>query len=281
MGIEASAIFASMSESQISFHVGLGKTASTFLQKRLFPRLEGVHYLPTGRYRSSKQLIAKSESPKILVSREFDRQFEQEVRWFTSTYPQARIIVVFRRHSSWVASQYRRQVKNGFTGSVQDFIDLEQNRGIWDVKELSYYSKIRLIQACCQNPPLVLLYEDLVEHPSGFVDCITNYLGASLKRPVSFRPVHRSYSDQQLKVLQAFCKRWVPNPPRGKQNKVWHWLTYKPIWALFHLVLFAARFLPNRWVSGRPLLDAEYVAAIDEYAADDWRQVCGFADRPS
>ena len=69
-------------EKQIYFHVGLGKVASTYLQHEVFPKLKGIHYLPTGKYKRSKSIIPQLEVAKVLVSREFDRQFEDEVRWF-------------------------------------------------------------------------------------------------------------------------------------------------------------------------------------------------------
>ena len=107
--------------SEIYFHVGTGKTGSTFLQARIFPLLNGIYYIPTNRYHKIFQEIEKSSSTKILVSREFDQQLEREVKCFSKKYPNTTPIIVFRRHDSYIASQYRRFVKNGFTGNFQAF----------------------------------------------------------------------------------------------------------------------------------------------------------------
>ena len=41
---------------EIFFHVGTGKTGSTFLQSRIFPKLKGIHYiLPIGTIKSLKK----------------------------------------------------------------------------------------------------------------------------------------------------------------------------------------------------------------------------------
>ncbi len=96
---------------EIIFHVGLGKTGSSYLQQHFFPKLKGIHYIPTSRYRFSPKIITKRHHQKYLVSREFDRQFDREVEWFSAMYPDARPVMVLRRHDSWIASQYRRQVK--------------------------------------------------------------------------------------------------------------------------------------------------------------------------
>ncbi|MEQ9306731.1 MAG: hypothetical protein RJQ14_22645, partial [Marinoscillum sp.] len=92
-------------DKQVYFHVGLGKVASTFLQQRVFPALGGIHYIPTRKYRKAKHIIGTVSAEKVLVSREFDRQLEQEDEWYTKDFPQAKIIILLRRHDEWAASQ--------------------------------------------------------------------------------------------------------------------------------------------------------------------------------
>ena len=57
----------------IYFHVGISKTGSTFLQKRVFPKLSKITYIPTNKYHRVFEEIKNSDSNKVLVSREFDR----------------------------------------------------------------------------------------------------------------------------------------------------------------------------------------------------------------
>ena len=52
-----------MDEPEIYFHVGLGKVASTYLQNKVFNNLEGIHYIPKNKYRSSIDII-KKKGPK-------------------------------------------------------------------------------------------------------------------------------------------------------------------------------------------------------------------------
>ncbi len=91
-------------EKTIYFHVGLGKTGSTYLQNRFFTKLKGIHYIHTSRYRNSPALIQASDEHKFLVSREFDQQLEEECRFFSKIFPTAKVIVFLRRHDSWIAS---------------------------------------------------------------------------------------------------------------------------------------------------------------------------------
>ena len=149
----------STSKKQIFFHVGTGKTGTTFLQYRVFPYLQGIEYIQRTRYKKSKQIIQKSQNTKLLVSREFDRQLQNEIEWFAESYPNATPIIVFRRQDSYIASQYRRFVKNGFTGAFTTFFDLKNNQGFFEQKHACYMQQIALLEKTFNQKPIVLIYE--------------------------------------------------------------------------------------------------------------------------
>lgn len=267
-----------MSDQVIYFHVGLGKVASTYLQHRFFPRLKGLQYIPTNRYRRCKSILQKKGPGTFLVSREFDRQFEREVTWFTSTYPDARIIVIFRKHGSWIASQYRRYVKNGFYQGFDHFLDLKSDQGKWKKKDLLYYPKIEIIERCSTQKPLVLFYDDLKADPWKFLQEIADYTQATFDRnEISLNSVHHSYSEKQLKLVQAFCRRFKKTSPKAYNNKMLHWMLYRPWWALFHLVMYSAVFVPNSWISTQPLVGKETLDEIDKLYEADWLKVQKYA----
>ncbi|MBV6647048.1 MAG: hypothetical protein KI790_16440 [Cyclobacteriaceae bacterium] len=265
-------------EPEVYFHVGLGKVASTYLQKRVFPKLEGIRYIPTVRYKKSKQIIAKGHHKKYLVSREFDRQFEREVRWFTETYPQARIIVIFRRHDSWVASQYRRYVKNGWSDDFRQFFDLEKDQGFWKQTDLYFYPKLKIIEECSQQKPLILFHDELKGNAWSFFDKISLFTGTTYSpRKVSLTRVHTSYSEKQLKLVRAFCQRYKPEMPKSYHNKFKYWLLYRPWWTLFHLIMYAAPLVPDRWVDDQPLIDHDDLQKIRAAYEEDWKRVEEYA----
>lgn len=266
-------------DQEIYFHVGLGKVASTYLQQCVFPRLEGIHYIPTRQYRKSMAIIPKLQAKKILVSREFDRQFEQEVRWFTSTYPQVRIIVILRRHDAWIASQYRRHVKNGWFYEFKQFFDLEGDQGYWKHEDVLYYPRLRVIEETCKHKPLVLFHDELVNDPWAFFNKIAAYTGTGYSQSrISLRSVHTSYGEKQLSVLRSFCKRYIRKVPQGHANKLKHWLFYRPYWALFHLIMYAANLVPDRMVSDQPLIDPSLLEQVRGMYTTDWEQVRQYAE---
>lgn len=266
------------SKPEIYFHVGLGKVASTYLQHRVFPKLEGIKYIPTGKYKKSKEIITRGGHSKYLVSREFDLQFEREVRWFTKTFPDARIIILFRRHDSWIASQYRRHVKNGWYWDFKKFFDLESDSGYWKKKDLLFYPKLEIIEECSGQKPLVLFHDELKKDPWIFFDKISDYSNTTYyKEKISLERVHTSYTEKQLKVLRNFCRTYVQKVPKGYSNKVKHWLFYRPWWAFFHLIMYVATLFPEAWVPKEELTDDEYLSQIRQAYEEDWQKIIDYA----
>ncbi|MCR9254236.1 MAG: hypothetical protein NXI20_27740 [bacterium] len=266
-------------EREIYFHVGLGKIASTYLQKSVFPKLQGIHYISSGKYKKrSKSIIAKSEYSKYLVSREFDRQFEREVRWFTETYPDAKIIILLRRHDSWIASQYRRYVKNGWYHNFDSFLDLDNDEGMWKQNDLKLFPRLKIIEECCEDKPLILFHDELIEDQWRFLDKIAKFSGTTyVKDEISTERVHTSFSEDQLRFLKNFCSKYIRKVPRSRKNKIMHWLLYRSWWALFHLIMYAVPLFPKSWIPEEPLIEEDQLKRVKEAYKDDWKKVKEYA----
>ena len=257
----------------VYFHVGLGKTGSTFLQQEVFPKLDGIHYVGPQQYKKVARIVSQSRQSKILVSREFDKQLEEELRSFCEQISNVKVIVCFRRQDEWMASQYRRRVKNGWLMSFHEFIDVEQNTGYWKAEELYYQPKVELIRSITGNDPLVLVYDELRDDPQAYLKRISDFIGIKLPQNISFKPRHRSFSDKQLIVLQTFCRKFVRSVPRGRSNKLMHWLLYRPVWAFYHIVLYAAKFIPWSLISRKELIISDELEAVKRFFEEDWEWV--------
>ncbi|MCP4459364.1 MAG: hypothetical protein GY816_15285 [Cytophagales bacterium] len=265
---------------EVYFHVGLGKVASSYLQQRVFPRLDGIKYISTHKYKKSISVIKKAKHKKYLVSREFDRQFEREVKWFSSHFPDTQVIIVLRRHDSWLASQYRRFVKNGRTLNFSEFFNLDESKSFWKHEHILFYWKLELIEKCFTKKPLVLFHDELKEDAWVFFNKISQYAGVSYdKVKVSLKPTHPSYSEKQLRVLRGFCRRYKKEPPKGYSNKLKHWLFYRPWWALFHLIMYAAAYFPVSWVPKEPIIQDDELKPIRVAFDDDWKRVQAYAKK--
>lgn len=265
-------------QKEIFFHVGLGKTATTYLQYKVFPKFKGVYYIQRTRYRKSIRIIEESKESRIFVSNEFDQQLEQEAKWFSAEHPDAKVIIVFRRHDSWIASQYRRFVKNGFYGQFREFFDIENDRGMWKQHELDYFAKIQVIEKYFTHKPLVLFYEDMKPDTFAFIDKIANFIGATYDRnDISLDSVHRSYNEKQLKVFRKLASVFYRyNLPRVQQPVI-RFLHRLSRQALQYSLLYGALLVPEGLVSKEPLIPEEQLKRIREKFTEDWERCKDYA----
>ncbi len=89
----------------VFFHPGLPKTATTFLQQQAFPKLNDVRFTKKHHFKYHESIIQQSEHEKFLFSFERDVTMEQSLAKFSGEYPDAGIILSFRRHDKWIASK--------------------------------------------------------------------------------------------------------------------------------------------------------------------------------
>ena len=91
-------------EPLVFFHAGLGKVASTYLQKRVFPALDGIRYIPRNRFRRHAREIAEARYPRYLLSRECGKYLDRRLEEIHGYYPNARILLLFNEKSNNLTS---------------------------------------------------------------------------------------------------------------------------------------------------------------------------------
>lgn len=262
----------------IYFHVGLGKVASTYLQYRFFPKLKGIQYIQRTRFKRSSRIIDNGHSDKYLISREFDRQLEQKVAEFAQYYPMTRSILLLRRHDAWLASQYRRHVKNGSSRSVEEFFDLTHDSGPWRINDLYFMPKIRALEHYFAYKPIVLFYEDLKEKPFQFFDALASYMAADYnKASISLKPFHTSYNEKQLKVMRKWGSKFFYKDRQLPTQPVAKWIKRRSEMALSYAILYGGLALPAKMVADEELYPRHYLDNIREYYQDDWQQCINYA----
>ncbi len=263
---------------EVFFHVGLAKTGTTYLQYRFFPYLKGVNYIQRTSYRKAFDIIKKGRDGKYFVSNEFDQQFYREVEKIAREFPDAKLIVALRRHDSWLASQYKRWVKNGFAGSVRDFLDIENDEGWWKIEDFLFWPRIEYILKNFEHKPLVLLYDELRESPFSFFDRIAKFLGAEYDRDrISLEPVHKSFEEKELRF-----RRWLNKYFTGEIPETHDWRRpfqrYLYTYPIRYTVLTIGKLLPEKLVPSEPLIDKEYLAEVKKYFEDDWNKCLNYIE---
>jgi len=263
----------------IFFHVGTGKTGTTYLQYRVFPKMKGIYYIQRTRYKKSKAILRHTNHQKYLLSREFDQQMEKEVKWFAADFPDTTSIIVFRRHDGYIASQYRRFVKNGFRGSFNDFFDLENDNGYFKKKDLDYFSQIQLLENSFTQKPIVLFYEDLRKDPKMFIRDLAQRMAVSVDiEALNLSRKHSSYSEKQLKGLLRIGKHVNLQKRRIFNNGLLHFFWKLYMGAIRYTVLFFLKVLPeNSMDKGKPLIPPEELEKVKQFYAEDWEKCKNYA----
>ena len=263
-----------MNNKNIYFHVGLAKTGSTFLQNNFFPKLQNIKYISTHKYRRCIDIINNTNYDSYLISREFDRQLEGEVKKILNYFPETKIIIVFREHKKWISSQFKRFSKNGYHFKFEDFYN-NANSGYWKNEDMIYIDKINILKKYSKYDPLVLNFDELKINPHSYLTKISEYTKSNYnKSNISLNVVHKSYSEKQLIFLKGFCRIFKPNPPKYyADNKLKHWLYFRPWWLLFHLVMYVAYFLPKNMIVKKPLIDNNYLGKTMKKYKSDWDEI--------
>lgn len=264
---------------EIFFHVGLGKVASTYLQYDVFPYFEGIRYLQRTQYKSAKRIIGTEDNARYLLSREFDRQLEREVRDFATDFPQTRSILLLRRPDSWIASQYRRFLKNGNPWTFREFFDIEHDRGQWKQRELDFFGKIKTLETIFETPPLVLFYDDLKANPMAFFQRIADYCGAQFDpNKIDLSRRHSSYSPKQLKAMYALSRHLNLRKHQEYRWKALNLGRRLLVNSVRYPTLYAARWLPENTFSDVPLIAETELSRIREAFAENWEQCRQYAN---
>ena len=264
----------------IFFHVGISKTGSTFLQKKVFPYIKKLHYLPTNRYKKIFSDLNSIKKERVLVSRELDRQFEAEIIRFSSQYRNVTPIIVLRKHDEYFASQYRRFVKNGFKGKEADFLSLKNDTGFFKKIHFNFSHQISFLKTHFNNDPIVLFHHDLKSRPRLFIKTFCQLTNTEVDlENIDFGKKHGSYSEKQLKTIKAISNWFNLEKRRVFKNPILHLF-----WRFIHAVvrygaLYFSKLLPNFMYSKEPLIDPAYLEEIRNYFKDDWEACLAYQNK--
>ena len=264
---------------ELFFHVGLAKTGTTYLQYRFFPYLQGIKYIQRTSYKKAFEIIDSSKKEKILVSNEFDQQFFKEVGKIAQKYPSAKIIMVLRRQDSWIASEYKRNVKNGFSGSIREFFDIINDSGLFKVEDALFFPKIDFVLKNFKEKPLVLLYDELRDNPFSFFDKIAKFTGTTYdKNKISLKPVHKSFGEKELKF-----RRWLNKYFTGEIQETHDWRRpfqrYFFTYPIRYTLLTVGKLLPESFIPREPLVDKHYLEEIRTFFAEDWERCLNYIEK--
>lgn len=169
----------------VYLHLGLHKTATGWLQRQFFPRLE----LPLHRTRKLEKiaaLAAESSDEAVIVSHEGlggrigdDKAPGDALNTFQATLDgiaglpaEAKVLIGFREHEAWISSAYAQRGKKAATTP-------EAYRDTFSLEELCWARRVEL----CDSRGLdafVFLYEEFAHDPIALCEDLSRFLGAPM-----------------------------------------------------------------------------------------------------
>ena len=230
----------------ISFHVGLHKTGSTYLQKEVFPLYQGCFVGSGGkgecadflRYlagttdadyqpRRAREFVEKLEAEhgNVLFSREALGGLLWDGPVSTGQRSAARIVALssavqvlisVRRQDRMLGSVYAQYVRQGGTQSPEAFVDEASNERFFDLAYLEYDRLVETyLRALRRTQVLVLPYERLAADPQSAGEAIARFVGARLEGSCPTRRRNPSLGPGSLEVL----RRWNGRFRRSRFNR--------------------------------------------------------------
>ncbi len=266
---------------EIFFHLGLPKTGSTYLQHLVFPYLEGIRYFPKKHYKHFEQRISENAgTKKFLFSVEEDKNLRKRMEILARYRSDIRIILVFRRHDSWLASKYKYFIRKHGYASYEEFLTLKQHpNGVGGYEGLFYRPKIEWAEELFEQPPLVLIFEELKKSPEAFLTPFLDFTGTTLANhaPIK-RRLKTAMTEKQLKWVRRYNKR-IKYQKKNASSKVWNKIHLKTNQLGLHTVANLARVAPKLWTENEVIIPDGALTKIRQDYKADWQYCLDYAGK--
>ena len=264
-----------MSERQTFFHIGYARAASTFLQKSVFPALTGLQYIPRNRFRVREKEKKRFRDNKILMSREAGKHIYTRVDRVKKTFG-SRIIISLRRHDKLAGSNYRLHAKKGHTIRFHQFVDLDNDQGLWRQDQFNYMKLINYVTETTGEKPIVLIFEDYIRAPDYYMAYLCKALDCEYQAEMlDHKPVHGSYSDKQLRLRRQVADYFSGDTdlfrdktPQG--DSIINFIRYRSMLLASYLFMKFANWAPDAWLTDEPLIPQAQLDRLRDFYADDW-----------
>lgn len=195
-----------MAAPDLYIHVGAPKTATTALQKQVFPHLSETHYV---RYLQQDLIYSDwAGCPNILWSHEnlsgtpgvnmrerVDNRFTIADN-LALAFPRASIILGTREPDSWLRSVYRESIRQG---SPRDWESFRARSNARDRDWALYEGYLR------ERFPRVFVYryEDFRRDPGQVIDSLCEFMGVVMTKPLELRVENEALSERRVRFLRA------------------------------------------------------------------------------
>lgn len=259
---------------EIYFHLGLPKTASTYMQRVVFPNMENIKFYKKHDYKMHKSDF-ETINNKVIFSCEKDQELFDEFKELKKLHPEAKIILVFREHLDWIKSKYKYYIRKNGHLSFKDFYNdkLCKNLGLHP----NYYTDI-VNELKKYFPDYLILTHDLLKsNPDKFIQLLHDFTGVENKGNFSNKKVKKAFTYRQLSVLRWYNSLW-----HFDENKYSSKKKQKRYEKFRGALLFTLAFFANLNPVDSKAIPKEFEAEKDNilnYFKKDWENINDIANK--
>lgn len=223
-----------MTKGTLIIHVGLPKTATTFLKKNIFSAIKNANYMSkldfgTKLYDDKVNIVsAEHMSGEMFTQGNSDKRFIIADR-LKLCFPDAKIIVGIRGSTSWLHSLYSQYVKEGGVYCYNDWY-----LKLFDEQYLNYGVYINYLKKLFKDVH-IYQFEELKKDVCRSVKDMCDFIGVSVPC-FENKKYNVSLSDRQLGVLRLLNRMF-----RSRQNPDGYLPRHKK-WNVRYLVMTLAKY---------------------------------------
>jgi hypothetical protein len=269
--------------SNLILHIGVQKTGTTFVQNAVFPLWKGIQYIHTDKL---ELILRCSREKPVLLSREglsgqnwaHHDVRELSIARLAQLFPNARIMLSFRRHSKYIASSYCQYLQRGGYLPFEQYFDPQNDTGYMKIDDFRFALKVGAVQRYFGRSPFVFFQEELHRDIEALLGDMEDFIGGTA--PAKSQIKNKKYN-QSVKYHPAILLRFLNRYSRSELNP-------QGRLPLYHQRLVRLKMDPRsicqNWLQfapNRPIITPEVSEVIDSLYQEDWNLVQAAAESRS
>lgn len=201
-------------------HIGTHKTATTFMQRHVFPKFEGVEYL---RWTNIDRFLRLEEGRKYLASNErlagrlwsSPMQIEQSLKRLSEMFPDAQLLMSFRRHDGFIVSSYKELIHQGGILRFDEYFDIDNDSGFMKREQFFYRFRIELVKKYFGRMPFVFLFDEIRNNFKNLLHDIGAFMHV---RPLDVKDIKMKVSNKGGSFYAIKILRWINQFDKSEFN---------------------------------------------------------------
>lgn len=257
----------------ITFHVGLWKTGSTYLQKQVFPFIKNtrfmwepsfVNFIRTISATDEEVIVSSENLSNVPYGKDYSRRRLAGLSELASVFPNSSILIVLRDPSTMLPSLYFQYIKMGGSRSFDDFIEHRI-----DLPAFKFSNFINDLSALNFQNVYIIFFEDLFDKAAQLENILGWQFEPLALKKKSSRDKNISLKRNGARILR-FCNVQAHRLGLGSVDRIPAWNRYwlKKLRLTPHSLLRSKilRWLDNFGPSA--ISDAPVHKAINELSED-------------